>query len=182
MNKIYALIGPAGSGKSALVKELRLKGIPMVVSHTTRPAKSGELNGVDFYFVNSDDFAKARTFERVSYGGYLFGLTKEEVSQKLNLHPACCVDIDRAGFDQLKKLIGDRLESIFILVDKETIFSRFMLRGEKLEDVKTRIDVAESKGEYDNWRVADYVVKNTGTIETSVLQILAIMGRVVPAK
>jgi len=154
----------------------------MIVSHTTRPAKPGELNGVDYYFVDSNEFTKARTFERVSYGGYLFGLTKEEVTQKMNQHPACSVDIDRAGFDQLKKLIGERLESIFILVDKETIFSRFMLRGEKLEDVKARIDLAESKGEYENWRIADHVVKNTGAIETSVLQILAIMGKVVPAK
>ena len=90
------------------------------------------------------------------------------------------MDIDRGGYEQLKKLIGDRLESIFILVDKETIFSRFMMNGEKLEDVKARIDYAEANGEYDNWQVADHVVKNTGEVDRAVLQLLAIMGRVQP--
>ena len=181
INKIYALIGPAGSGKSALVKELRKQGIPMLVSHTTRPPKAGEQHGVDYYFVNGEQFAQARPFERVSYKGYLFGMTKEEVTQKLNQYPASTVDIDREGLEQLKKLIGDRLESIFILVDKETIFSRFMMNGEKLEDVKARIDYAEAQGEYDNWRIADHVVKNTGDVNRAVLQILAIMGKVKPA-
>ena len=73
-----------------------------------------------------------------------------------------------------------RLVPAFILVDKETIFSRFMMSGEKYEDVKARIDYAEAKGEYDNWRIADHVVKNTGAIDRTVLQILAIMGKVKP--
>lgn len=152
----------------------------MLVSHTTRPAKSGEQDGVDYYFVDNDGFAKARPFERIHYNGHQFGLTKEEVSRKMNEYPACTVDIDRGGFDQLKKLIGDRLESIFILVDKETIFSRFMMNGEKLEAVKARIDLAEANGEYDNWQIADHVVKNTGSVDRAVLQILAIMGKVRP--
>jgi guanylate kinase len=177
---VYALIGPAGSGKSALVKELRSQGVPMLVSHTTRPAKPGEQDGVDYYFVDNDQFAQARPFERIHYNGHQFGLTKEEVSRKMNEYQACTVDIDRSGFDQLKKLIGDRLESIFILVDKETIFSRFMMNGEKLETVKARIDLAEANGEYDNWQIADHVVKNTGSVARAVLQILAIMGKVRP--
>ena len=71
------MIGPAGSGKSALVKELRKYGVPMLVSHTTRPVKAGEEHGVDYYFVTGEQFAQARPFERVSYKGYLFGMTKE---------------------------------------------------------------------------------------------------------
>lgn len=182
IGKVYALIGPAGSGKSSLVKELRQRGVPMLVSHTTRTPKPGERDGVDYYFVNSDQFAKARPFEKVLYAGHLFGLTKEEVTGKMDQYPACTVDIDMEGLIQLKRMLADRLESIFILVDKETIYSRFMMNGEKLEEVKARIYYAEAKGEYDNWRVADHVVKNTGSIECSVLQILAIMGKVVPSE
>lgn len=152
-----------------------------MVSHTTRPAKPGEQHGVDHYFVSSEQFAQARPFERVSHKGYLFGMTKEEVNSKLNHYKASTVDIDGAGFEQLKKLIGERLESIFVLVDKETIFSRLMMNGEKLEEVRARIDYAEAQGEFENWRIADHVVKNTGDVERSVLQILAIMGKVKPA-
>ncbi len=180
MNKVYALIGPAGSGKSLLAKELGRRGIPALVSHTTRPPKPGERDGEDYYFVTGDQFAKAQPFEKVSNAGYLFGLTKEEVMNKMSRNSACIVDIDMAGITQLKRMIGDSLESIFILVDKETIYSRFMMQGDKLEEVKARIDAAEAKGEYDSWRVADHVVKNTGSVESSVLQILAIMGKVTP--
>lgn len=180
MNKVFALIGPAGSGKSSLAKELGRRGVPSLVSHTTRPPKPGEREGVDYYFVDSAQFAKAQPFEKVSNAGYLFGLTKEEVMQKMNQNSACTVDIDMDGLTQLKRMIGESLESIFILVDKETIFSRFMMHGDKLEDVRARIDKAEAKGEYDNWQIADHVVKNTGTMENSILQILAIMGKVAP--
>jgi len=178
MNKIFAIIGPAGSGKTSLVKELQRRGIPKMVSYTTRPPKPDETDGVDYHFVNSEGFVKAQPFEKVSYGGYLYGLRKEEILDKVNQFPISVVDVDMEGVIQLKKLLGERLESICVLVDKETIFSRFMMHGDKLEDVKSRIEKAETLGEYDDWQCADHVVKNTGTIEMSIIQILAIMGRV----
>ena len=178
MNKVYAILGPAGSGKSALVQELRRRGIPKIVSHTTRPPKPGEADGVDYHFVSSEEFAKVHPFEKVSYGGYLYGLSKEEVMEKVNKYTVSIVDVDMEGVAQLKKLLGARLESIFLLVDKDTIFSRFMLHGDKLEDVKRRIEQAEALGEFDNWQSADYVVKNTGPMEVALLQLLAIMGQV----
>ena len=178
MNKVYAILGPAGSGKSALVQELRRRGIPKIVSHTTRLPKTGEINGVDYHFVSNEEFTKVHPFEKVSYGGYLYGLSKEEVMEKINKYTVSIVDVDMEGVAQLKKLLGTRLESIFLLVDRETIFSRFMMHGEKLEDVKRRIEQAEALGEFDNWRSADYVVKNTGPMEVALLQILAIMGQV----
>ena len=180
MSKVYAIIGPAGSGKSSLVQELRCRGIPKIVSHTTRPPKTGETYGVDYYFDSVDDFVKVHPFERVSYNGYLYGLSKEEVMEKISQYPVSTVDVDLEGVVQLKKLLGDRLESIFILVDKETIFSRFMMHGDKLEDVKRRIEEDEARGEFNNWQSADHVVKNTGVMDVAVIQLLAIMGQVRP--
>ena len=88
MNKVYAILGPAGSGKSALVQELRRRGIPKIVSHTTRLPKTGEINGVDYHFVSNEEFTKVHPFEKVSYGGYLYGLSKEEVMEKIGKIPA----------------------------------------------------------------------------------------------
>ena len=177
MNKVYAIIGPPASGKTSIVKKLLKEyGIPRLISHTTRQPKQDELDGVDYYFVDKLEFTKMVFVEKVIYSDHLYGLTKDEVLNKVKLHPVAVVDIDLAGFAQLKKLIGDRLESIYSLVDKEEVIDRYLAQGEDPEDIKRRIDYAEKQGEFTNWQMADHVVKNTGALDVTVRQVLAIMN------
>lgn len=180
MNKVYAIIGPPASGKTTIVRELRKHGVPVMVSHTTRPLKEGEQHGVDYYFVDKETFAGLHLAERASYSGNFYGLSKEEVQNKSAAAQASVVAMDLNGYGQLKKLLSQRLESIFILIDKETILNRYILLGESNARIKERIDYAEQNGEFDNWRIADYVVKNTGPLEVTMRQVLAILDLVIP--
>ncbi|VBB08988.1 guanylate kinase/l-type calcium channel beta subunit [Lucifera butyrica] len=178
MNKVYAIIGPPASGKTSIVKKLREYGIPVLISHTTRPPKPDEKDGVDYYFVDKQTFEKMNFIEMVNYAEQLYGLTKEEVLKKANIHPVSVVDIDLSGFEKLKKLLGDRLELIYNFVDQDTIINRYLLQGEDYATIKHRIEYAEANGEFNNWEVADYVVKNSGPLIVTVRQILAIMDLV----
>lgn len=182
MNKVYAIIGPPASGKTSIVKALAEFGVPTLISHTTRAPKADEKNGADYYFVNKEAFVGMSFVEKSSYADHLYGLTKDEVLSKLKLYPVSVVDIDLAGFEQLKKLLGERLNSIYTLVSKDDIINRYLLQGEDNLNIRQRLDYAEKNGEFNNWQIADYVVKNTAPLEITVRQVLAIMGLVITKK
>jgi guanylate kinase len=180
MNKVYAIFGPPASGKTTIVKRLKDYGIPVLVSHTTRTPKNGEENGVDYYFIGKEEFTAKHFLEKVSYSGQYYGLSKDEVLNKVNAQPVSVVDISAHGLEQLKRLLGRRLESIYILVDKDVALSRALLQGDSMVDVQKKIEYAETAGEFNHWRIADYVVKNTGSVDAAVRQVLAVMDLVIP--
>lgn len=180
MNKVYAIFGPPASGKTTIVKRLKDYGIPVLVSHTTRTPKNDEVNGVDYYFIDKAEFTAKHFLEKVSYSGHYYGLSKDEVLNKVNAHSISIVDISAHGLEQLKRLLGQRLESIYILVDKDVALSRSLLQGDSMIDSQKKIEYAANAGEFDHWRIADHVVKNTGSIDGAVRQVLAIMDLVIP--
>ena len=56
---MLVLVGPSASGKSAIVKCLESKyGIKKFITCTTRPMRVGEINGVDYFFMTKEEFAK----------------------------------------------------------------------------------------------------------------------------
>jgi guanylate kinase len=178
MNLAYALIGPPASGKSAIARELRKYGIPEMISYTTREPRPGEKHSVDYYFVDRELFAHTELIEKASYSGHLYGLAKDEVLKKVEENPVTVVCTQMHGFEQLKKLLGKRIVSIFLLVDENTIIERVVLEGGDYAKVQERINYAKETGEFDNWQTADHVVKNTGSLDATVRQILAIMDLV----
>lgn len=182
MNKVYALIGPPASGKTLIIKELNKYGVAEIISHTTRPPKQGEQHGVDYYFVNNEEFSKTQLIERVNYSGYFYGLSKAEVLEKVKQYPYTVVAVEAYGLEQLTSLLGKRVESVFIMVDKSTIIERIIERGDNPETIKRRIEYAEKAGEFDSWQIANHVVKNTGPLDIAVRQLLAIIGLVEPVK
>jgi guanylate kinase len=56
MSKRIILVGPGASGKDYLRKILETKGYRHSISHTTRPIRKGEKNGVDYHFISKNDF------------------------------------------------------------------------------------------------------------------------------
>lgn len=175
MNKVYAIIGPPASGKTTLVKALNNYRIPAIISHTTRLPKKEEINGVDYYFVDKEIFLKLPMIEKVNYSGHFYGLSKDEVLSKVKESSISVVEVDLRGLEQLKKLLGERLTAIFLFADKETILNRYVLQGDNDQEINRRIEYAEAAGEFVNWQTADYVVKNTGQLDVTVRQVLAIM-------
>lgn len=182
MGKLFVLTGPPASGKTAIVQALRQNGVAVLVSHTTRQPKPEEKHGREYFFVSKEEFLQLRLIERVTYASHFYGLSRDEVMSKLDSFPVSVVDTDLQGLQQLRKLLGDRVECIFILTDKDTILSRLTLQGEALEQIIRRLEFADKNGEFDNWKIAEHVVKNTGNLSNSVRQVSAIMGLPVPGR
>lgn len=178
MNLAYALIGPPAAGKSSVARELRKYGIPEMISYTTREPRPGEKHGVDYYFVDREVFARTELVEKATYSGHLYGLAKTEVLKKVEENPVTVVCTEMHGLEQLKKLLGKRIISIFLLVDENTIIERVILQGGDYAKVQERINYAKETGEFNNWQTADHVVKNAGPLEVTVRQVMAIMDLV----
>ncbi|CUH96352.1 hypothetical protein P22_2442 [Propionispora sp. 2/2-37] len=177
MHKVYAIIGPPASGKTSIVKGL-FAGyrVPALVSHTTRQPRTGEEQGKDYYFVGEEEFSRTVFLEKANYSGYFYGLSKEEVVNKVGVHPVSVVDITLAGFEQLKKVLGERVAAIYLLVDKDTVINRYILRGDDAAVINKTIEYAQQRGEFNNWEIADHVVKNTGELDIALRQVAAIMN------
>lgn len=177
MNKVYAIIGPPASGKTSIVKGLFAKyKVPALVSHTTRQPRAGEEQGKDYYFVGEEEFSRTVFLEKANYSGHFYGLSKEEVVNKVNVYPASVVDISLTGFEQLRKMLGERVAAIYILVDKDTVINRYILQGDDVAVITKTIEYAQQRGEFNNWEIADHVVKNTGELDVALRQIAAIMN------
>lgn len=180
MNRVYAVMGPPASGKTAIIKALTRYGVAEIISHTTRKPKAGEQTGADYYFVSSDEFMKTELIERVTYDEQFYGISKAEVLNKSNQFSHSAVAVDRNGLEQLRRLLGDRVISVFIMVDEATIIERTIHSGDAPESIRRRLEYAKNTGEFDNWQICDYVVKNTGSLEAAVLQVLAVMELAAP--
>nr|XP_022916432.1 leucine-rich repeat and guanylate kinase domain-containing protein-like [Onthophagus taurus] len=88
---IIVLVGPQGSGQRTLLKQFSekyQKYLKVAVSHTNRPKRDSENEGVDYYFVGDDEFKKMLKegqFMTVSeYMGYSYGLHRDEIVKVYN--------------------------------------------------------------------------------------------------
>lgn len=184
-NKLYALVGPHASGKSTIVQELMKLGVNYIPSYTTRAPDSYALSPVVaaklYRFLDKDDFFGQDFLVRVTYKGEYYGLVKQEILDALQNHQNSVIISDAQGIKQLSKLLKENFESIYIMADYLTLVERMLFLKHNNDDIKYHIEYAESNGEFDTWKVATHVVKNISSFDTTMRQILAILGLPVPA-
>lgn len=157
--KAIIFCAPSGSGKTTIVHRL-LKSNPELafsVSATTRPKRDLEKHGVDYYFLNSDEFeskVKQDAFiewEEV-YAGTRYGTLKEEINRLWDAGKNVIFDVDVKGALNLKKYFGDQALSIFVRVPSlEVLRARLITRGtETPESLERRLGKAASELTFKN--------------------------------
>ena len=131
-NIMVILSSPSGVGKTTLTKKIQQKynSFKSSVSHTTRSARSNEVEGVDYYFVDHKKFETLiKNEEFLEYAkvfNHLYGTTRTPVIQKLEKGLNVIFDIDWQGADQIKnKKLNYKLITFFVLPpSKEVLFKR----------------------------------------------------------
>lgn len=119
--KLIIVSAPSGAGKTTLVKHLLAGDLNLgfSVSATSRPQRPGEVDGKDYFFMNSDAFRKRIAagdlleWEEV-YAGSFYGTLLSEVERLRNLGKNVVFDVDVVGGMNIKKRFGDEAKSIFI--------------------------------------------------------------------
>jgi guanylate kinase len=135
----FVVSGPSGVGKSTIVRRV-LEADPMVrfsISHTTREPRSGEKNGIDYYFVSHDEFVALmgqRAFlEYAAYNGKLYGTSKAAVEGPTSQGFDLILEVEIQGAAQLE----DRLpEAVRIFIEPPS----FDVLEQRLRDRNTETD------------------------------------------
>lgn len=83
---IFSISGPSLSGKTELVNRLKLLGAVELISHTTRPQRTGEINGVHYNFVSPEEFKALENADKMvqvsPFNGFMYGMSAAEVETK----------------------------------------------------------------------------------------------------
>jgi guanylate kinase len=146
---LVTLTAPTCAGKSYLFNYIRdVAKMPCLISTTTRPARQGEKEGIDYYFIDEatsiDLENKNQLAELAIYRGVRYGVTKEEFSSKLAQGVAFLI-VEPSGLDHYVKPaldIGAAHLKYYIHADLDLRLSRFKERA--LADIKSAINADEN--------------------------------------
>lgn len=150
--KIIILSAPSGAGKSTIIRELTKHddlNLGFSISATSRPPRGEERNGVEYYFLDEEEFRRrARNGEFVEweevYPGMFYGTLESEV-ERVTSGGNLIMDVDVKGGVNIKKRFGDCALSIFIMPPGMEELER-RLRGratDSEEKIRRRLDKAE---------------------------------------
>lgn len=139
--RIIILSGPSGVGKGTVLKELlaRNPGIHLSISATTRSPRTGEIDGVNYYFITREAFeehiARGEMLEYASYNGNYYGTPALKVQEKLDDGIDVLLEIEVQGALKVMEARKD-VVSIFLLPpSREELEHR--LTGRDTEDAET---------------------------------------------
>lgn len=163
---MLVLSSPSGAGKTSIVKELlkQESNIITSVSVTTRPARSGEINGQDYHFINQETYHQmlesGELIEHAEVYGNFYGTPKTLVSEALSMGKDIIFDLDWQGTQQLNQAARSDLVSIFILPPSlEELENRLRKRAQDSEEVVQR-RMASASHDLSHWAEYDYVIIN----------------------
>ena len=163
---LYILSAPSGGGKSSLARALadRAENIVTSVSHTTRPQRPGESNGVDYFFVDPAQFEQmvkdGGFLEHAQVFGHCYGTSRHAVEQAIQSNQSVLLDIDWQGAQQVRAAFKEAVSVYILPPSVEVLAQRLVDRGrETPEQISARLDEAAS--EMSHYREYDYILVNT---------------------
>jgi guanylate kinase len=163
---LFILSSPSGAGKSTIARKLLASddNLEMSVSATTRPARPGEVQDVDYHFVNLDRFremvAGGDFLEWAHVFGHRYGTPHAPVEKALSEGRDVLFDIDWQGAQQLFQQAGGDVVRVFIFPPSlSELERRLRTRGTDPDDViNARMERAAA--EISHWDGYEYVLVN----------------------
>ena len=162
---LIVISGPSGAGKDTVMQCMKERGMPFhfVVTATTRPRRSNEVNGKDYFFVSKEEFARMIEEDElieyaVVYGDYK-GIPKQQVREALSSGKDVVMRVDVQGAETVRKLVPNAI-LIFMTVDNEQELER-RLRERKTETAEElALRIATARKELQRVEAFDFVVVN----------------------
>ena len=178
---LVVISGPSGGGKGTVVRRVRemMPEIGLSVSATTRPPRTGEEDGREYYFLDRDAFeemvAREEMLEYTTYCGNYYGTLKREAQRITASGQNLILEIEVDGGGQVKRLYPDAVTIMLIPPNIGEMRARLLGRGtESAETVERRL--ARAAEEIQLAPDYDYVVVNeTDGVEACAARICEII-------
>ena len=164
--KLFVLAGPSGVGKGSIVRELVARdpeGLSLSVSVTTRAPRPGEVDGVDYFFLDDDAFDRmiraGELLEWAEIVGHRSGTPRGFVDDRLAAGRDVVLEIDVVGASQIRERVSG---SVLVFIEPpsmEELERRLRGRGTETEErIRLRLETAAWEMEQRDW--FDHVVVN----------------------
>jgi guanylate kinase len=151
-NKLIIITAPSGAGKTSITRHLLTtfpEKLTFSISASTRQARPDERNGIDYYFMSTEEFrGKIQNNEFVEwemvYEGKYYGTLKSEMQRSWNENKVPLLDIDVKGAIHIKQQFSSACLSIFIEPPSiDELKKRLQSRGsETTETLQARVNKA----------------------------------------
>ena len=165
MANLFIIAAPSGCGKTSLVEALikKTKNLCVSVSHTTRPPRLDEVNGINYYFVSINEFEemiKNNAFvEHAMVFDNHYGSSSQLIREKLDEGVNVILEIDWQGARQVKENMPNSV-SIFILPpSKEALLGRLQQRAQD-DEITINKRMSDAQNQMRHFNEFDYLIIN----------------------
>ena len=178
---LIVISGPAGVGKDSLIQRMQERNHPFhfVVTATDRSPRPGEVHGVDYFFLTSEEFLRlereGELLEHATVYGQHKGIPKQQVREALASGKDVVMRIDVQGAATIHRLVPEAVLIFLTASSEEELEQRLLTRGgDSPEQIQKRITTAH--GEMGRLPEFDYVVVNRdGELDQAVDDVIAII-------
>jgi guanylate kinase len=182
INKCVTLIlsGASGTGKTTICRKLleKLPNLKFTVSHTTRPRRSTDIGGRDYYFISEAEFEgmkiRGEFLEWATINDYSYGTSFDSVKKSQDNSEVLIIELDVQGVQALHKI---NFEGVYIFILPPSLKElEARLRNRKTEtEEKIRQRLERGREEIKKCLTYDYILTNHG-VEDSVDNIISIVN------
>lgn len=166
-NKAYVLMGASGSGKDTLGTYFKKKGIPKLLSNTSRPMRKGEVDGKDYYFRTVEDIENMNLLNKITYADNTYGYAKDTVKAMSHRNKSFYCVATVSALHALKEFLPHYdVVGIYLDSDEKTLEKRMRERGDSEESIRSRLKFLSENQELEEEAKfnADWVVSKKATL------------------
>jgi guanylate kinase len=162
---LYVVAAPSGGGKTTLVRALieREPDIRLSVSYTTRPPRPGEIDGVDYHFVDEPKFQTLKDagefLEHAYVHGNWYATSATWLARQIAEGHDVLLEIDWQGAQQVRRLIPSTVRIFILPPSLEMLRDRLEKRGQDTPAVIAR-RIEAAREEMRHCAEFDYVIIN----------------------